>query len=350
MSMLNGMTESPPMAASPAPGRPTDGSPLHVAAYGLDANELHTLGAILHVLKARTEVVWELSDLDHADFVIAPLALARDPDQGRLLRGRNVIPLVADDGPPPREGDLVLTSPIRVMAVLDVLNVASRRQGQAPHAPPEMPVKDEGCVQADSSLAAVLNASLARTRDDHALRIRILSAGTIYVWPAERVFHVDFALSMLPRIVMERRFVMTTAPVQAAELAAIRPQAMPLTPLLWSIGIAQTRCADPSATAAYRLLRWPEFDRLPHEMGHLRLCGVMAGAAWTVEDLQRHSGLPAPFVARFLRACVACGYATAEQRAAEAPAALARMQRLPTATEGGLLERLWRRLGFGAAV
>lgn len=350
MSMLNGLIESPPAAAAAAPGRHADGgTPLLVAAYGLEASELHTLGAILHVLKARTEAAWELGDLDHADFVIAPLALARDPDQGRPLRGRNVIPLVADDGPLPREGDLVLTSPIRVMAVLDVLNVASRRHGQAPHAPREAPAQAEACAQADSSLAAVLTASLARTRDDHALRIRILSAGTIYVWPAERVFHVDFQLSMLPRIVMERRFVMTTAPVQAPEVAAIRSQAMPLTPLLWSIGIAQTRCAEPAATDAYRLLRWPEFDRLPHEMGHLRLCGVMAGAAWTVEDLQRHSGLPAPFVARFLRACVACGYAAAEQRAAQTPPAAVRSVRPPTAAEGGLLERLWRRLGFGAA-
>ncbi len=350
MSMLNGLTEPPPTAAAAAPGRLAEGGmPLHVAAYGLEASELHTLGAILHVLKARTEAAWELSDLDRADFVIAPLALARDPDHGRPLRGRNVIPLVADDGPPPREGDLVLTSPIRVMAVLDVLNIASRRRGQAPHAPREAPAKSEDGGHADSSLAAVLTASLARTRDDHALRIRILSAGTIYVWPAERVFHVDFPLSMLPRIVMERRFVMTTAPVQAPELAAIRAQAMPLTPLLWSIGIAQTRCAEPPATAAYRLLRWPEFDRLPHEMGHLRLCGVMAGAAWTVEDLQRPSGLAAAFVARFLRACVACGYATAEQRTAEAPPVIARPMRPPTQTEGGLLERLWRRLGFGAA-
>lgn len=348
MSMLNGLIE-PSSAAAAAPGRHADGgTPLHVAAYGLEAGELHTLGAILHVLKTRTEATWELSDLDHADFVIAPLALARDPDQGRPLRGRHVIPLIADDGPLPREGDLVLTSPIRVMAVLDVLNLASRRHGQAPPAPREAPAAEEG-THADSSLAAVLTASLARTRDDHALRIRILSAGTIYVWPAERVFHVDFAPSMLPRIVMERRFVMTTAPVQAPELAAIRAQAMALAPLLWSIGIAQTRCAEPSATAAYRLLRWPEFDRLPHEMGHLRLCGVMAGAAWTVEDLQRHSGLPAAFVARFLRACVACGYATAEQRIVEAPAAAARPMRAPPAAEGGLLERLWRRLGFGAA-
>lgn len=350
MSMLNGLIESPAAAAAATPGRHAGGgTPLHVAAYGLEAGELHTLGAILHVLKARTEAAWELSDLDQADFVIAPLALARDPDQGRPLRGRNVIPLVADDGPLPREGDLVLTSPIRVMAVLDVLNLASRRRGQTPHAPPETPAKTEDGAQADSSLAAVLTASLARTRDDHALRIRILSAGTIYVWPAERVFHVDFPPSMLPRIVMERRFVMTTAPVQAPELSEIRAQAMPLTPLLWSIGIAQTRCAEPSATAAYRLLRWPEFDRLPHEMGHLRLCGVMAGSTWTVEDLQRHSGLPAAFVARFLRACVACGYATAEQHAVQAPAIAARPMRPPTTADGGLLERLWRRLGFGAA-
>ncbi|HUD43838.1 MAG TPA: hypothetical protein VMR06_17775 [Dokdonella sp.] len=351
MSMFNGLIESPPgAAAAAAPGHQADGgAPLHVAAYGLEAGELHTLGAILHVLKTRTEAAWELGDLDRADFVIAPLALARDPDHGLPLRGRNVIPLVAEDGPLPREGDLVLTSPIRVMAVLEVLNLASRRLGQVPQAPPEVPARADESAHADSSLGAVLSASLARTRDDHALRIRILSAGTIYVWPSERRFHVDFPLSMLPRIVMERRFVMTTAPVRAPELAEIRPQAMPLTPLLWSIGIAQTRCTDPSATDAYRLLRWPEFDRLPHEMGHLRLCGVMAGTAWTVEDLQRHSGLPAPFVARFLRACVACGYATTEPRAAETPPAAVRTPHASANAEGGLLERLWRRLGFGAA-
>lgn len=354
MSMLNGLAESPQSAArSDPPGRSPDaegGTPLHVAAYGLEAKEMHTLGAILHVLKARTEASWELSDLDQADFVIAPLALARDPDHGQPLRGRNVIPLVADDGTLPREGDLILTKPIRVMAVLDVLNIASRRQGQSPHAPREAPAKPEEAAGNDSSLAAVLLPSLARTRDDHALRIRILSAGTIYIWPAERLFHVDFPLAMLPRIVMERRFVMTTAPINMPELSDLKARAMPLTSLLWSIGIAQTRCVEIAGASAHRLLRWPEFDRLPHEMGHLRLCGVMAGASWTVDDLHRHSGLPLPFVARFLRACLACGYAAVERRAADAPPVAVRTSRpAANADGGGLLERLWRRLGFGTA-
>jgi len=368
MSMLTGWVEPPAAPGTASLGAGTqseredaaaaateatlpaeDAAPLHLAALGLSAKELHTLGAILHVIKARTEAAWEFGDLDQADVVIAPLALARDPDRGAPLRGRTVIPLVGEDGPLPREDDLILTTPIRVMAVLDALNLASRRHRHGSPAPPSAAKSGDAAVSSESCLATVLLPSLARTREDHALRIRILSAGAIYVWPAERLFHVDFPLSLLPRIVMERRFVMTTAPAQAPELMTLRDQAIPLAPLLWSIGTAPTRCETQPEAAAYRLLRWPEFDRLPHEMGHLRLCGVMAGASWTLDALQAQSGLPHAFVARFLRACLACGYAGAEAQGT-APPATAPPRRAPSAPGGaGLLERLWRRLGFGAA-
>ena len=130
-------------------------------------------------------------------------------------------------------------------------------------------------------------------------------------------------------------------PARLQALAGDRPR-QPLRPLLWQWAQRSRHWQlldERLRSASVKLLRWPDFRVLGHDHDGFRLCSLLLKRACTVDECAMLLDLPAAAVRDFIHAAYLCGYAQLQATAA-APA----MARAASATDHGLLARLWRHL------
>lgn len=105
-----------------------------------------------------------------------------------------------------------------------------------------------------------------------------------------------------------------------------------------------------SADKRYRLRRWPDFGRLPHYQGDLRLASFLMSQPLALTELRERACVPLETAMNFLNATYAVGVlADATEKAAvpvSAPVAAAPM---PGGMRG-LIANLRRKLGLGSSV
>lgn len=318
-------------AATPATGS------LRLALQGANADERAVLVAILQVLVGRTAKHWILcEDTAAADLLLATRAArpAGDTLTAVFLR---------EDERAAEPDELVLQAPLRVMAVLDLLNAADDRLRQTILA--RTAAHETAPVHADDdrSLAAAL-ARLIERRSDATLRVRIVGHGTLYLCLKARIHHCDFPHERLVDALNEHRFVMTMLPSAAAELVLLRDSARPVDEILWQIGLVTPAGQGFSDARAYRLTRWPDFARLAHRPEFIRLCALLSRTHQRIETLVGRSGLRRGEVEHVLHACMLCGWLDiADADVAPAPVPAATVAQTPLA---GLFNRLRRRFGL----
>lgn len=318
-------------AAEPAPL-----PPLRLALHGLTTDEASILEAILRVLGDRTARRWVL-----ADGVDGDLLLTRRGDVPRATTAAMTALLLRDDETPASPDELALQGPLRVMAVLDLLNAAHDRLRQ-----PQVQLRVTGeqpRIEGDDgkSLAAALARLVAR-RPDQALRVRIVGHGTLYLCLTSRIYHCDFPRERFADALNEHRFVVTMIPSTSAEIVVRLEDAWPVDEALWQIGLVTAMEGCDVAGKAYKLTRWPDFARLPHRFEYLKLCAAMARTHRPIETLVEMSGMRRGDVEHLLHACGLCGYLDVSLQPQQATAAPAN----PATARIGLFDRLRRRFGL----
>lgn len=318
-------------------------APLRLAAQGLGRDDLSVLDAILRVVGERTARRWTRVDGDDGDLLLT----TRDA-QPAGAAGLTAL-LLREDEAAAEPDQLSLQAPLRVMAVLDLLNAAHdrlrRAESNAAQVATVQPIsREQDRIECDDgrSLAAAL-ARLVGRRPDLTLRIRIVGYGTLYLCLKSRIHHADFPADRLADALGEHRFVMTMIPAGSAELVVRMDSARPADEVLWQIGMTSTSETPHTADAAFRLVRWPDFARLPHRADDLRLCAAMSRAHQRVDALMALGGSRRGDVDHLLHACALCGLLDVDTRAATTAPVPA-----PTGGTalGGLFDRLRRRFGL----
>jgi hypothetical protein len=339
--MIAGRSIAAEESATPkrAPGlhAASEGAALRLVVDGLEPDERDVLAAILHILEERCARRWQLCDRAPADLQLHTRAALRDHRAG-------VTGLILREGETAGSGDsLDLTMPLRVMAVLDVLNAAGDRlshrrilsEQQAP-ATPAAGVEDDG-----KSLATALGRLIER-KPDQALRVRIVGHGTLYVSWRQRRFCSDFARDKLKPALEQHSFVLTTIASDSPELEQQMQQARPIDELLWSIGLSTGGEPPALCSARFRLQRWPDLARLPHKPMHIQACAALAARAMSADELAAAVGVSRRDACHFLHACELCGLTqTLPADTQAAPSVLPASGRFT-----GLFDRLRRSLGL----
>jgi hypothetical protein len=317
---------------------------LRLAMLGLDSDQGTLVRAIVGMLTGRTRMKWTFAALAHSDAVIVVDQALGIPETVRALNGR--IAIIIDTGAGIAKGEsLSVPSPISVMNILDALDSAGDRATRKKN--PQTPMPAISNNEPTIAQMAVDRRSLASTiarlvfaPHYRRIRARVADVGTMSICFNERRYHIDFSRTQLVRALRERRYVITALPSDDAHQFSADG---PLVDLLWTVGLAP--CVDFELTddAPLRLLQWPNFPRLPHELEHVQLCGLMGGRVMSMRELVSESTLAAERVKAFLVACILCGYVQLNAEQAQMHELLAPARSMAT---GGLLERLLKRLGF----
>ena len=315
-------------------------APLKLSLHGLTADERSVLMAILRVLSERTTRRWVVVDAEqeHGDLRLATRTLATTASSTMTAL------LLREDEFPASPDELALQAPLRVMAVLDLLNAAHDRLRQPLHVP--VTTQEHQAIESDDgkSLAAAMARQIER-RADVTLRVRIVGHGTLYLCMKQRIYHCDFPREKLVDALNEHRFVMTMIAASAAELVVLLDQARPVDEALWQIGLVTSAERTLCDNQAYRLTRWPDLARLAHRPEAMKLCASMARSHQTLDRLVEVSGLRRGDVEHLLHACALCGYLDVADAAVAPPAPPASPVRNASAI-GGLFDRLRRRFGL----
>ncbi len=308
-------------------------APLRLIVDGLDAGERATLGAILDVLAGKLPRPWVVVEGSDADLYLH----ARGTRRGNVRAGVVAL-LVRDDEAQPPADQLWMPVPVRVMAMLELLQGVQDRLGLA-HVEAAAP-GDDVAANDEKSLASSL-ARLFAGPVEQSVRVRILGFGTLYVCRASDSYRTDFEHSRLREALEAKRFILTAISPDSVELAATDTQAYPLEGLLWPIGLMTPREQRAEVQPRMRLRQWPDFASLPHDPRHLQVCALLGTTPMNLQEIVAVSGLNEVQVDRFLHACELCRLL---EPVADAVPAQRQQHGIAAASLGKLFDRLWRRL------
>lgn len=306
--------------------------PLRLLVDGLDADEQSSLQAILDVLARKLSRQWVAVEGAEAELYLHTRGARRSG-----IRATLTALLVREDETQAPVDALWMPVPLRVMAVLDLLQGAHDRLGLAPAE--VIPASDPSAAHDDKGLAF----SLARIfvgAVEHSLRVRILGFGTLYVCPARASYIADFEPARMQQALEAKRFVLTAISPSSIEMTETDKQAHPLEALMWTIGLMTPRERARHGRHRVRLRQWPDFANLPHDPRHLQACAALSTTPMDLTELVAVTGLGELQADRFLHACELCGLVEPVPDAAPAPV----RQQAAGASFGGLFDRLWRRL------
>ncbi len=316
----------------------------HIATFGIDGDGDALLRAIIGVLRGRTRAAWAVSTIGASDLVLVPQhRLPLSPN--RLLDGRMIVVLRDDEAWSPGAEQLSLPSPISVMNVMELLDVAAERLTPAIAPRPEKRGDDVapfgGHTITDGSTLASALARLVAESHYKRVRVRVTDFGVLWLCFGEGRYRIDFAKERLAPALRSRRFVLTAVSEKVTSEATNDLSDAPLSELLWMVGLVP--CVDVAIAddTAVRLQRWPNFPRLPHTAEHLQLCGLLNGRDITFARLVAASALPRETVKAFMTACILCQFAVVGASARNEDAAP-----VPRISRGGFFERLRRSLGL----
>lgn len=312
---------------------PEDASPpLRLLADGLDAGEQQSLQAILDVLARKLSRQWVAVDGSDADLYLHTKGARRSG-----IRSSLTALLVREDDAQPPVDALWMPVPLRVMAVLDLLQGAHDRLGLAPV---EVAPAIDACEAHDDKGLAFSLARIFVGTVEHSLRVRILGFGTLYVCPARASYLADFEPARMQQALEAKRFVLTAISPGSIELTETDKQAHPLEALMWTIGLMTPRDRARHGNHRVRLRQWPDLANLPHDPRHLQACAALGTAPMSLAEIVDVTGLGEQQADRFLHACELCGLVEYVPDAAPVPV----RQRATETSFGGLFDRLWRRL------
>lgn len=306
--------------------------PLRLLVDGLDADEQSSLQAILDILARKLSRQWVAVQGGDAELYLHTRGSRRSGVKSNLTAL-----LVRDDETQPPADALWMPVPLRVMAVLDLLQGAHDRLGLA--ATEVTPTNDASAAHDDKGLAFSL-ARIFVAAVEHSLRVRILGFGTLYVCPARASYIADFEPARMQQALEAKRFVLTAISPSSIELTDTDKQAHPLEALMWTIGMMTPRERVRHGNQRMRLRQWPDFANLPHDPRHLQACAALSTTPMDLPEIVATTGLSELQADRFLHACELCGLVESVPDAAPAPV----RQQAAGASFGGLFDRLWRRL------
>lgn len=326
----------------------------------------HTTAALRSMLTLLEPVVgarWKVTDQLPADVVLLPAEQVPAAARGR--RNDDELPLLLaltdDDGRIPH-AFASLKRPVTAARVVEALQLAEGqlhrlRSGiEGPSTVPLLETLDGRDKLAPATFDARVRTSL------RAAAFRLLQApvaATLLDDKRESIFTLLPGLGYTTRLPANEVATVFRAnpPVVLIELAEPEQRALrkarefhPLRELEWTFWIsARAPWLRPEldAAARYRLRRWPDFGRLPHYQGDIRMASFLMAQALPLAKLQEMANVKPEAAMNFLNAAYAVGALVSAQAAAPA----VQRERTPPPPKGfaAVIAQLRRKFGFAAA-
>lgn len=310
---------------------------LRVAMLGIGDMDERTLRAMFVVAEPRIRLQIRIVDPAEAQLVISSRAALRDGRVNGVLSGRAVIVVRQDADPVARADDVVITSPMRLMPVLDAIEGWVTRLGLRPSVP--VPVVPHDQVPGHTGTLAHALLRIFAQEVAHDAHVRAIGFGELSVLTHRGRYRSDITAARLREAMRSRRFVITGNCDEARRLpdTALRP----LRELRWVAALEGADPAHAQLPAIFRMTRWPDFGSLPHDVEHLKLSALLSGRDFSLDQACAVSAMTPEQVVPFLMACRDGGYLVAGRSLATQAAVAA-----PEPARTGLFDRLRRRFGF----
>lgn len=294
--------------------------PIIVSALGLLAHEVAALKSMLLALDGQVHVPVRFGDGTEAHIVVVSRSVLRDARFNAGLRGRRVIVYRHESDAPARADDVVISAPIRVVPLLEALNVSFDRLGAAIRSGAGVTragadVEQEP-VAPSGTVAHALQRVFAQSRH-HDTHVRVIGVGTLSILAHRGRYFAEFPASRLREAMRCRRYVLSG---NCDDAKRMRDQQLrPLLELRWLAALEGHDAATTSLPQRFRLTRWPDFAQLPHDDAHLTLAALLSGQTLTLDSASKLCDADPQVVAAFLAACQAGGYLVAADAAQPAP-------------------------------
>lgn len=329
---------------------------------GLPAHSTAALRSMLSLLDPALGARWSVVDSGKADVALLPAEAFAAIDSNRDAEALPLLIALGADQSRPPQACALLRKPVTPARLVEALALAEALIGQAAKRRDglsTMPILQQLDAQrrlAPATLDArvrtalraatfrLLQTPIAATLIDEArtaLYTALPGLGfTTRLTPAEFVglFRAN------PSVVL-----LELAPAEQAALSNAR-EFRSLRELEWTFWITSRSPwlrPELNAHTRYRLRRWPDFGRLPHYQGDVRMASFLMSQPLTLSELQQRLSLRAETAMNFLNAAFGMGLLV---DAAAAPAASAVAQ-VPQAVRGfgGMIAQLRRKFGLARA-
>lgn len=281
----------------------TDARTLKISDIGLSENASHAFHSMLKIVQGRSIALWQPSDIEHADVLLAEAGGHAAVIDAWGQTGKPLV-LLTDDRSTPYENRFALSYPFRVMQLLSILDsVADHLR--------DCPTRKAESIASPWAGAMSLR-QLAAQPDDGGWHMAH-SADYSCVWINKGHAHASaeiFARLRCGELTLgDFSSSTTTAPPGSTRCA--------LPDLAWLLGLHGAPELAPwlRHDATYRLHRWPDFGRLGAPAHMVELAAHAAARTLTPLALLQHSGFPQADVNRFLAAASMAGWLSADSNA-----------------------------------
>ncbi len=319
-------------------------TPRHLRYAAMSGPDEILLRSMLALLDGQTREHWQLAKGDEqADLVIIGCA---DAEPVTVTAARRRARLCATVPVRFEHGDLELPQPLRPRSLATLLDNASLALTPPRDAPAFAQATRSGRDQDGNkpTLADLLYSLMQQPpADQDAIVVELDSRALMRIDVARGRVQLDSAADVIH----------AAARCDAHARAAGRDEhvhlnAQPLTPLLWSVGLAHQHALVAPARAIDSIIarRWPDFGRLPHRGDHLRMTAHLSRQPMSTDQLATVADVPAPVAIGFVNAMLLGGLASLSPANIQQPlAALVQPAPAPVA-RSALFARIRARLGL----
>ncbi len=340
---------------------------LKLTSVGLPIRKELLVKSFLQIVGARTIDSWSFCDGIDAHVAICDSASALTAVVRKFSQGKGLpycVDLVSDSDEAVGDKAYALRDPIRVTELIELLNTISAKldlDGRDDHNG-HTGKPDAGAIAHNDRPTAAHSASASFGLVVHQLigeasrEVHTVEAGgvTLHVIPAAR--------ALLSKDALDEQFMpllLKSSYVRVSKLGEERAQRLiaegatprPIDGLLWRAGLEGAHSRQHSAltdNAKFALRRWPDFGRLKHDSGHVRMAAHLVRTAYGIDQLAAATGQSIDQARAFINACALCDLIDIR---APAPTPIVAIPQVAAAATGwgGIFKSIRSALGLGGA-
>lgn len=338
---------------------------LKLTSVGLPIRKELLVKSFLLIVGARTIDRWSFCDGIDAHVAICDSASAMTTVVRKFWQEKGLpycVDLVSDGEEAVGDPTYTLRDPIRVTELIELLNTISARlavNGQDAHNGQAVMPDNRLIAHSDRPTAAhPASASFGlvvhQLVGEASREVHTVEAGGVilHVIPAARALLSKEALGeqVMPQLLKSTDVRVTKLGEERAQrLIADGATPRPIDGLLWRAGLEDAHGRVHSALtddARFTLRRWPDFGRLKHDSGHVRMAAHLVRSAYGIDQLAAATGQSISHARAFVNACALCDLIEVRAPASVPTVAIARVAAATTGW-GGLFKSIRSALGLG---
>ncbi len=300
-----------------------------LAVHGQPKNARVAAESMLRLLLPMLGNHWQMGEAATSDVVLLDAATLDDLNRTQATRPTVLYVVFEDSTPTPANAFATVRRPLNSSGLIEVLHKAQSELGRRRSGNAQTTIAAHGFDRDATELRAIETTMRAAVR--WVLQGRP-SAVTAMSLKQSKIFSVLPDLGFTSRLDSTDIAALIRANAQVklltlndgekAELLRKKRKFYPLTKLEWIYWLAGSNGElrrELSVATPYRLLRWPDFSRLPHYRADVRMASLLKADALSIGELAERAGVRLETAINFVNACWSLGL-MASSAAGESPA------------------------------